>query len=142
MSWANGWLICYDLVLLPALLSPFRPVELGFVVVSPLNDPRATRQAVILNLPWMVKKFLDLIFKFVDPVTKAKVGFPGACCGSGDDGERMADLLLRLVGLVGELVCQGRVGAQNDRVEGSRRRCARESSIAEIWTIPARNISY
>jgi hypothetical protein len=35
-----------------------------------------TRQAVILNLPWMVKKFLDLIFKFVDPVTKAKVGFP------------------------------------------------------------------
>jgi hypothetical protein len=41
MNWANKWLICYDLVLLPALLSPFRPVELGFVVVSPLNDPRA-----------------------------------------------------------------------------------------------------
>jgi hypothetical protein len=37
---------------------------------SPRHPPR---QAVILNLPWMVKKFLDMIFKFVDPVTKAKV---------------------------------------------------------------------
>jgi hypothetical protein len=44
-----------------------------FVEILGNHYPERLGTAVILNLPWMVKKFLDMIFKFVDPVTKAKV---------------------------------------------------------------------
>lgn len=46
-----------------------------FVEILGNHYPERLGTAVILNLPWMVKKFLDLIFKFVDPVTKAKISW-------------------------------------------------------------------
>ena len=32
-------------------------------------------KAILLSVPWIVKKFLDFAFTFVDPVTKKKVSF-------------------------------------------------------------------
>ncbi|GHJ89945.1 hypothetical protein NliqN6_6347 [Naganishia liquefaciens] len=43
--------------------------------ISVLQDfyPERLGTAVLLSIPWIVRKFLDFAFTFVDPVTKAKV---------------------------------------------------------------------
>ncbi|KAJ9104740.1 hypothetical protein QFC19_003881 [Naganishia cerealis] len=43
--------------------------------ISVLQDfyPERLGTAVLLSIPWIVRKFLDFAFTFVDPITKAKV---------------------------------------------------------------------
>jgi len=43
--------------------------------ISILQDfyPERLGCAVLLSIPWIVRKFLDIAFTFVDPITKAKV---------------------------------------------------------------------
>ena len=86
-------------------------MDMGLVMVSTSNEPRANTAGGDIKPPVDGEKVLGLDLQICGSRDESQGGLPGACCGPGDDRERMADLLLRLVGLVGELVCQGRVGA-------------------------------
>jgi hypothetical protein len=101
-------------------------MDMNFVMVSMSNEPRANTAGGDIKPPVDGEKVLGLDLQVCGSRDESQGGFPGARCGSGDDGERMANPAVRFVGLVGELIRQGRVGAQVDRIEGSRWRCARE----------------